>query len=61
MLLQLVQTINAYLSDYVLVILLIVVGLWYTVRTGFVQIRFFSEYIQIKRYSMIPNEPQYIV
>ena len=43
MLLQLVQTINAYLSDYVLVILLIVVGLWYTIRTGFVQIRFFSE------------------
>ena len=40
MLLQLVQTINAYLSDYVLVILLIVVGLWYTVKTRFVQIRF---------------------
>lgn len=46
MLLQLVQTINAYLSDYVLVISLIVVGLWYTVRTGFVQIRFFSEGIK---------------
>ena len=43
MLLQLVQTINAYLSDYVLVILLILVGLWYTVKTGFVQIRFFLE------------------
>ena len=43
MLLQLVQTINAYLSDYVLVFLLILVGLWYTVRTGFVQIRFFGE------------------
>ena len=40
MLLQLVQTINAYLSDYVLVFLLILVGLWYTIKTGFVQIRF---------------------
>ena len=43
MLLQLVQTINAYLSDYVLVFLLILVGLWYTIKTGFVQIRFFGE------------------
>ncbi len=43
MLLHLVQTINSYLSDYVLVFLLILVGVWYTVRTGFVQIRFFGE------------------
>ncbi|MBQ8053200.1 MAG: alanine:cation symporter family protein [Lachnospiraceae bacterium] len=43
MLLQLVQTINSYLSDYVLVFLLILVGLWYSVRTGFVQVRFFGE------------------
>ena len=42
MLLQLVQTINAYLSDYVLVFLLILVGLWYSVRTRFVQVRFFG-------------------
>ena len=35
--------INEYLSNYILVILLIGVGLWYTVRTGFVQIRFFGE------------------
>lgn len=42
MLLQLVQTINAYLSDYVLVFLLILVGLWYTVKTKFVQVRFFG-------------------
>ena len=46
MLLQLVQTINSYLSDYVLVFLLILVGLWYTVKTGFVQIRFFGEGIK---------------
>ena len=39
MLLQLVQTINAYLSDYVLVFLLILVGLWYTIKTGFGQIK----------------------
>ena len=42
MLLRLVQTINAYLSDYVLVFLLILVGLWYSVRTRFVQVRFFG-------------------
>ena len=35
--------INEYLSNYILVFLLIGVGLWYTVRTGFVQIRFFGE------------------
>lgn len=35
-----VQTINAYLSDYILVFLLIGVGLWYTVKTGFVQLRY---------------------
>lgn len=35
--------INEYLSNYILVFLLIGVGLWYTVRTGFVQVRFFGE------------------
>ena len=43
MLLEAVQTINAYLSDYILVFLLIGVGLWYTIRTRFVQIRYFGE------------------
>ena len=43
MLLPIVQTINAYLSDYVLVILLILVGLWDTSRTGFIQIRCLGE------------------
>ncbi|MBQ9028743.1 MAG: alanine:cation symporter family protein [Lachnospiraceae bacterium] len=46
MLLQLVQTINSYLSDYVPVFLLILVGLWYSIRTGFVQVRFFGEGIK---------------
>ncbi len=35
--LSIVDTINAYLSDYILVFLLVAVGLWYTVRTRFVQ------------------------
>ena len=43
MLLEIVQTINTYLSDYILVFLLVGVGLWYTIRTRFVQIRFFGE------------------
>ena len=38
-LLSIVQTINAYLSDYILFILLIAVGLWYSVKTKFVQVR----------------------
>lgn len=41
--LAIVQTINAYLSDYVLVFLLLGVGLWYTIRTRFVQVRYFRE------------------
>ncbi len=42
-LLPIVQTINAYLSDYILVFLLIAVGLWYSIKTRFVQIRCFGE------------------
>ena len=42
-LLPIVQTINAYLSDYILVFLLIAVGLWFSIRTRFVQIRCFGE------------------
>ncbi len=38
--LSVVQTINAYLSDYILVFLLLGVGLWYSIRTGFVQVRY---------------------
>lgn len=43
MLLPTVQKINGYLSDYVLVVLLVAVGAWFTVRTRFVQVRCFSE------------------
>ena len=38
-----VQTVNEYLSNYVLVFLLLGVGIWYTVKTRFVQIRCFKE------------------
>ena len=35
--------INEYLSNYILVFLLIGVGLWYSIRTRFVQVRCFGE------------------
>ncbi len=41
--LNIVAKANAYLSDYILIILLIGVGLYFTIRTGFVQIRCFGE------------------
>ena len=42
-LLGFVQTINMYLSDYILMILLIGTGLFFTIRTRFVQVRCFGE------------------
>ena len=41
--LKIVQTINMYLSDYILIILLIGIGLFYSVKTRFVQVRCFGE------------------
>lgn len=38
-----VDTINTYLSDYILIFLLVGVGLYFTVRTKFVQVRCFGE------------------
>lgn len=38
-----VTGINEYLSSYILIILLIGVGLWYSIRTRFVQVRCFGE------------------
>ena len=38
--LSVVQTINAYLSDYILVFLLLGVGIWYSIKTKFIQVRF---------------------
>ena len=38
-----VVKINEYLSSYILIVLLIAVGLWYTIKTRFVQVRCFKE------------------
>ena len=40
---KIVDTINTYLSDYILLILLIGVGIFFTVRTRFVQVRCFGQ------------------
>ena len=38
-----VVNINTYLSNYILVFLLVGVGLWYSIKTRFVQVRCFGE------------------
>ena len=38
-----VCNINTYLSNYILVFLLVAVGLWYSIKTRFVQVRYFGE------------------
>ena len=42
-LLHVVQTINLYLSDYILVGLLVASGIYFSIRTRFVQVRCFGE------------------
>jgi len=42
-LLKIAAAINTYLSDYILIFLLVGVGLYYSIRTRFVQIRCFGE------------------
>ena len=42
-----VTTINSYLSNYILVFLLVGVGVWYTIRTRFVQFRMFVESLRV--------------
>ncbi len=42
-LLAIVQKLNAYLSDYILLILLLGTGLFFTIKTRFVQVRCFGE------------------
>ncbi len=42
-LLSIVQKINMYLSDYILIILLVGTGLFFSIRTRFVQVRCFRE------------------
>jgi AGCS family alanine or glycine:cation symporter len=41
--LHVVQTINTYLSDYILIIMLVGTGLYFSIRTRFVQLRCFGE------------------
>ena len=41
--LNLVQTLNSYLSDYVLIALLVGTGLFFSIKTRFIQIRCFKE------------------
>ena len=41
--LSIVQKINMYLSDYILIILLVGTGLYFTIKTNFVQVRCFKE------------------
>ena len=43
MLLSIVQKINLYLSDYILIVLLVGTGLFFTFKTRFVQVRCFGE------------------
>ena len=42
-LLPIAQNINSYLSNYILVAMLLGVGIWYTFQTGFIQLRCFKE------------------
>ena len=42
-LLNIVQTVNVYLSDYILIILLVGIGIYYTIKTRFVQVRCFKQ------------------
>ena len=43
LLLKIVSTINVYLSDYILIIMLVGCGLYFSIRTRFVQVRCFGE------------------
>ncbi len=42
-LMEIVSTVNQYLSNYILIFLLVGVGLFYTIKTRFVQVRCFGE------------------
>ncbi len=42
-LLDVLKTINSYLSDYILIVLLVGVGIFYTIKTRFVQVRCFKQ------------------
>ena len=52
-LLPIVVNINTYLSNYILIVLLVAVGLWYSIKTRFVQVRCFGE--GSNTFSIIPG------
>ena len=39
---EIVLKVQHYLSDYILIVALVVAGLWFTARTGFIQVRGFK-------------------
>ena len=41
--LNIVKTINSYLSDYILIFLLVGIGIFFTIKTKFIQVRCFGE------------------
>ena len=41
--LSIVKTINSYLSDYILIFLLVGIGIFFTIKTKFIQVRCFGE------------------
>ncbi len=41
--LNIVKEVNSYLADYILIVLLVAVGLFYSIKTRFVQVRCFGE------------------
>ena len=41
-LLKIVQTVNSYLSDYILIVMLVAAGLFFSIKTRFVQVRYFG-------------------
>ena len=46
-LLKIVQTVNLYLSDYILIIMLLGCGIYFTIRTRFLPVRLFPEMLRI--------------
>ena len=41
-----VVKVNEYLSNYILIVLLVTVGLWYSLQKKFVQVRYFKDGIK---------------
>ena len=54
----LVAQFNEYLSNYILVFMLIGVGIWYTIKTKFVQVRCFKEGLQ-KMFGRSSNDKEH--